>query len=78
MKKISALESDSFLEQTKSFFDELSNIAEQQQEEREQEGYMTNDRPYSSMLTQDEEPVDDPNPHTVEQEEPEVVTRAWS
>jgi len=66
----------SFADSTKSFFDELSGILSEQQAEKEKHMDMTNDRPFSSMLTQDEEPVDDGNPNTLDSDEPEVVTRA--
>ena len=67
-----------FADSTSAFFDELSSILEGQQADKEEHMDMTNDRPYSSMLTQDEEPVDRGNPHSVDLDEPEVVTRAYA
>lgn len=60
-----------FREQTSAFFDELTQIVDDQLKAREQgpEG----ESPFSSMLTQDEEPVT-PEPGVVEQE-PEILTR---
>lgn len=70
--------SPSFLESSNSFFDELSEIEKEKQRKKEDHMDKTNDRPYSSMLTQDEEPVDDGNPATLDEEEPEVVTRSYA
>lgn len=67
-----------FADSTSSFFDELSDILKERQAEREEHMDLTNDRPYSSMLTQDEEPTDSGYPHSVDYEEPEVVTRAYA
>jgi len=64
-----------FEDSTSSFFEELSSILRARQAEKEEHMDQTNDRPYSSLLTQDEEPTDDGNPHTLDHEEPEVVTR---
>ncbi len=67
----------SFQEQTSAFFDELTSMLDEQQKGREDDLDIRNDRPYSSMLTRDEEPTDY-NPNQVEEVEPEVVTRAQS
>jgi len=65
----------SFSDQTSSFFDELSRIIDEKQKARDKS--MTEQggaRPFSSMLTQDEEPTQEYN--SADQEiEPEVVTR---
>jgi hypothetical protein len=66
----------SFAEESKSFFDELSNIVDAQKAEQEASIDQRDDRPYSSLLTRDEEPVSDYNPLQAEEAEPEVVTRA--
>ena len=68
----------SFADSSQAFFEELSDILKAQQAEKEEHMDRTNDRPYSSMLTQDEEPVDDGNPNTMDYEEPEVVTRTYA
>ena len=65
----------SFRDETSSFFDELSGIIDAQQTEKEEGMDQQNDRPYSSLLTQDEEPNQEYNPDQVEEPEPEVVTR---
>lgn len=67
-----------FADSTSSFFDELSSILNAQKADKEEHMNLTNDRPYSSMLTQDEEPVDDGHPHSADHGEPEVVTRAYA
>ena len=66
----------SFGESSKAFFDELSEILDEQKRSKEDAMDMQNDRPFSSMLTQYEEPIDNGNPATLDEEEPEVVTRA--
>lgn len=68
----------SFRDQTSSFFDELSSMLDEQKKSREDTMDLQNDRPYSSMLTQDEEPTQEYNPASLEQPEPEVVTRSLS
>jgi hypothetical protein len=68
----------SFLDQTSSFFDELTKILETQQHDRDEGMDTRSDRPYSSLLTQDEEPLDEYNPQQREEPEPEVVTRGGS
>ena len=65
----------SFAESTKAFFDELSGILESQQAEKEKGLDKRTDRPYSSLLTRDEEPEDERTPESMDDEEPEVVTR---
>lgn len=67
-----------FADSTASFFDELSSILKAQQADKEEYMDKTNDRPYSSMLTQDEEPVDNGQPQSLDYEEPEVITRAYA
>lgn len=64
-----------FKDQTSSFFDELSSIVDEQKRVKE-EGLdaQGGGKPFSSMLTQDEEPQTQYNPADVEVE-PEVVTR---
>ena len=65
-----------FSEQTSGFFDELSAILDEESKAREADLDIKNDRPYSSLLTRDEEPSAEYNPQQVEEEAPEVVTRA--
>jgi hypothetical protein len=65
----------SFAESSKAFFDELSEMLEEQQAEKEKDLDKRTGRPYSSLLTQDEEPDDERTPETSDEEEPEVVTR---
>ena len=66
----------SFSQESSAFFDELTKIIDQQQSEREEEMDRSEATPYSSLLTQDEEPSESYNPQQVEEPEPEVVTRA--
>jgi hypothetical protein len=63
-----------FVDDTKSFFDELSNIADQQRAEAEEDMDMDTGRPYSSLLTQDEEP-NEYYPESAPEQEPQVITR---
>lgn len=65
----------SFADQTGSFFDELGNIVDEQKRQQEAGMEKEDPTPYSSMLTQDEEPTSD-NPMASEEAEPEVVTRS--
>ena len=65
----------SFADSSKAFFDELSDMLEEQQAEKEKDLDKRTGRPYSSLLTRDEEPEDDRTPETSDEEEPEVVTR---
>ena len=67
--------SSSFMTQTSSFFDELSKILDGQRKDRDDGIEQQSDRPYSSMLTQDEEPSAEYNPDQMEQSDYEVVTR---
>lgn len=64
-----------FAESSEAFFDELSKILESQQAEKEEGLDKRTDRPYSSLLTRDEEPEDERTPDMMDEEEPEVVTR---
>lgn len=65
----------SFADQISSFFDELSKIEERKKGKREEVyGGGNRERPFSSLLTQDEEPANDPI-NKYEEVEPEVVTR---
>ena len=68
----------SFKDQTMSFFDELTSMLDEQQKGREEQtdAQNTGQGPYSSLLTQDEEPSGEYNPQSAEQPEPEVITRA--
>ena len=63
-----------FSEQMSSFFDELSAIVDQQRRMKADGMDRVNDRPYSSMLTQDEEPVQQ-LPEAPYEPEPSVVIR---
>jgi hypothetical protein len=58
-----------------SYFDELSSIVDAQKKEKEEGMDMRDDRPFSSMLTADEEPTEDYNPAQVGEPEPEVIVR---
>lgn len=64
-----------FTDSTTSFFDELGNILDEQREAKEDGWQMRDGRPYSSMLTQDEEPTLSRPPNAVDMLEPEVITR---
>ena len=64
----------SFSEQTASFFDELASIVDDQKKENQGDLNTETDRPYSSLLTQDDEPVDR-GPQQFQEQEPEVITR---
>ena len=68
----------SFKDQTSSFFDELSSMLDERQKDRDSDLDIRNDRPYSSLLTRDEEPSTDYGPQQVDEPEPEVITRAQS
>jgi hypothetical protein len=68
----------SFLQQSTSFFDELTKILDEQQQSRDDAMETRSERPYSSLLTQDEEPTQEYNPQQLEEPEPEVVTRGSS
>jgi hypothetical protein len=65
-----------FADMTSSFFDELSDIRDKALQAREEEIDKRTERPFSSLLTQDEEPTEEPNPAAYEMEEPEVVVRS--
>lgn len=65
----------SFADSSKAFFDELSDILRDRQAEKEKDLDKRTDRPFSSLLTQDEEPTDNGNPHTMDESDPEVVAR---
>jgi len=65
----------SFREQSIAFLDELSSIAEESQKNRDE--YMKNRHtsPFSSLLTQDEEPSGEYNYSLVDEPEPQVIVR---
>lgn len=65
----------SFTDSTAAFFDELSKILSGQQAAKEDGLDLRSDRPYSSLLTQDEEPIADYSPMQLDWQEPEVITR---
>ena len=67
-----------FLDQTSAFFDEVTKILESKSMSRDDAMETRSERPYSSLLTQDEEPTQDYNPQQLEEPEPEVVTRGSS
>ena len=67
-----------FVDSTGAFFEELSEILRKQQEAKEDGLDLRSDRPYSSLLTQDEEPMSDFSPMQLDWQEPEVVTRSGS
>jgi len=64
-----------FADQTSSFFSELSDILDQKKKVRDEGINIREDRPFSALLTQDEEPDGEGNPASTELEEPEVVIR---
>lgn len=66
--------SSSFRDMLSGYFDELSSIVDEQKKQKEEGQDLRDDRPYSSLLTQDEEPTAEPAPPQIE-EEPEVITR---
>jgi hypothetical protein len=65
----------SFRDTLSGYFDELSSIVEEQKKNKEEGLDVRDDRPYSSMLTQDEEPSGEANPSQVDEPEPEVIVR---
>ncbi len=65
----------SFSEQTAAFFDELENIIDEQKKSNQGEINPQTERPYSSLLTQDEEPTDQQYQPPAQETEPEVITR---
>jgi len=66
----------SFADSTGAFFSELSKILEAKQHEKEEGMDLRSDRPYSALLTQDEEPIADYSPMQLDWMEPEVITRS--
>jgi len=68
----------SFTASTGAFFDELGNILDEQRSDKEESWQMRDGRPYSSMLTQDEEPTLSRPPNAVDVLEPEVTVRTNS
>ena len=50
-------------------------IVDEQKKVKEEGMDVRDDRPYSSMLTRDEEPSGEANPSQVEEPEPEVIVR---
>lgn len=64
----------SFSEQTSAFFDELENIIDEQKKSNQGEVNPQTERPYSSLLTQDEEPAEEQQ-QPAQEPEPEVITR---
>lgn len=67
-----------FADSTGAFFSELSKIIEKQQAVKEEGMDLRSDRPFSSVLTQDDEPSTDLSPLQLDWQEPEVVTRSMS
>lgn len=65
-----------FADEAKAFFDELSSVVDSQQATKEEGQRQSSDRPFSTLLTQDEEPTDQHDPNQAEESEPEVITRA--
>ena len=66
---------NTFARMTESFFDEYSRILDAQKKAKEDGIDMRSDSPYSSLLTQDEEPLQEYNPNQLEYPQPEVITR---
>lgn len=65
-----------FADSTGAFFKELSKILDEQQAVKEDGLDLRSDRPYSALLTQDEEPISDYSPMQLDWQEPEVITRS--
>jgi hypothetical protein len=65
----------SFRNMLSSYFDELTSIVDEQKKQKEEGMDVRDDRPYSSLLTQDEEPSGEANPSQVDEPEPEVIVR---
>lgn len=65
----------SFREQSVSFFDELEKILEEKRQAREKFMGKRDGRPFSSQLTQDEEPTSDYYNPMTDEGEPEVIIR---
>jgi len=65
----------SFSDMLGGFHDELSSIVDEQKRQKEEGQDIRDDRPFSSMLTRDEEPSGEPNPAQIEEQEPEVIVR---
>lgn len=64
----------SFSEQSKAFFDELSSILRARQADKDSGSERQSDRPYSSLLVEDELPVET-DPPVAAEDEIEVITR---
>ena len=64
----------SFSDQTAAFFDELENIINEQKKSNQGEIDPQTERPYSSLLTQEQEPMEQQQ-QPVQDTEPEVITR---
>lgn len=64
-----------FKDQLSAFHDELTSIVDDMKKNREADIDQRNERPYQSLLTQDEEPGMDYNPQQAEEAEPEVIVR---
>lgn len=65
----------SFRDTLGGYFDELSSIVDEQKKQKEDGMDIRDDRPFSSMLTQDEEPTGENSPAQTEEAEPEVFVR---
>lgn len=63
----------SFSDMLSSYFDELTSIVSEQKKQKEEGMDIRNDSPFSSMLTQDEEPLEERSPTQAEEAEPEVI-----
>lgn len=65
----------SFRDMLGGFHDELSSIIDEQKKQKEEGQDIRDDRPYSSLLTGDEEPSGEASPAQIEEPEPEVIVR---
>lgn len=65
----------SFRDMLGGYFNELSSIVDEQKKQKEDGMDVRDDRPFSSMLTQDEEPSGESSPDQIEEQEPEVIVR---
>jgi len=64
-----------FKDMLAGYFDELSSIVDEQKKQKEDWSEKRDGRPFSSLLTQDEEPSGEPTPPQIEETQPEVITR---
>ena len=78
LSKIKLAKPSPFTQASVSFFEGGSSKKDEERKDREKDLDTHYDRPFSSLLTQDEEPTEEPNPNTFDLDEPEVVVRSGS